>query len=82
MYISANYSFTSNPIVASSVTDTSATSTTRGKTTTQYVNIGNKVPYIFGTNIYYGRKLPGTELNIGGNLSANVTKATAFQTLK
>jgi len=74
VWINGGYTFTTNPIIASSVTDTDRTSTTYGKTTTRFVNV-NRVPHTFNANINYGRKLPGTELNIGLSLGANGSKS-------
>lgn len=74
LWINGGITFTNNPIVNSSVTDTDRTSTTYGKTTTQFINI-NKVPYTFNANINYGRKLPGTEFNIELSLGGNGSKS-------
>jgi len=74
LWINGGYTFTNNPIISSSVTDTDRTSTTYGKTTTKFVNV-NRVPHTFNANINYGRKLPGTELNIGLSLGANGSKS-------
>ncbi|MDB5138285.1 MAG: outer rane beta-barrel protein [Mucilaginibacter sp.] len=63
-----NYSFTSNPIANSTVTDTA------GKSVTKYVNL-NKMPYNYYASVYYGRKLPGTGVNVGFNLNANGNKS-------
>lgn len=71
--IQGNYSFTTNPIVSSTVTDT-----TTGKSTSQYVNIGNKSPYNYYTGIYYSRKLPGTSLSLGLNLFTNGNKSYSY----
>ncbi|MDF2433591.1 MAG: hypothetical protein JWP44_3222 [Mucilaginibacter sp.] len=65
--IYSNYSFTSNPIANSTVTDTA------GKSVTKYVNL-NKMPYNYYAGVYFGRKLPGTGVNLGFNLNANGNK--------
>ncbi|TWI94851.1 outer membrane beta-barrel protein [Mucilaginibacter frigoritolerans] len=57
-----NYSFTSSPIVNSTVTDSV------GKSTTQYINL-NKIPFNYYLNIYYARKLSSTGINIGFTLN-------------
>lgn len=69
--IYGNYSFTSNPIVNNTRTDSV------GKTTTQYVNL-NKVPISYYLSAYYGRKLPigisiGFDLNFNGNKNYNIS---------
>jgi len=68
-----NFSFISNPIVNSSVTDTSATAVIRGRTTTQYINLDKK-PYNYYGGLYFGRKIPLGGLQVGLNLNANGAK--------
>lgn len=63
-----NFSFTSNPIVNNTLIDTSS-----GKTITQYTNI-NKTPYNYYGGLYFGRKLPGTQMNIGLDANINGSK--------
>ncbi len=64
----ANYSFTSNPIVNSTVTDSA------GKSTTQYVNL-NKMPHNYYASIYYGRKLSASGISAGFDFNANGNKS-------
>ena len=71
--IYGSISFISNPIVNSSVTDTSATAVIRGRTTTQYINL-NKTPYNYYGGLYFGRKIPFAGLQLGLNLNANGSK--------
>ncbi|MFB9843539.1 outer membrane beta-barrel protein [Mucilaginibacter ginsenosidivorans] len=71
--IYGNFSFITNPIVNSSVTDTSATAIIRGRTTTQYINLDKK-PYNYYGGLYFGRKIPLGGLQIGLNLNANGSK--------
>jgi hypothetical protein len=66
MYISGNYSYTTNPIVNNTVTDT-----TLGKSVTQALNLPNQKPVNYNIYINMNRKLGGTGLNIGTNLSTN-----------
>lgn len=61
-----NYSFTNNPIISNVFTDT-----TKGKTISQYVNLGNKTPFNFNFNSYYGRKIEKIGVNVGLSLRAN-----------
>jgi hypothetical protein len=62
-----NYSFTSNPIVNNTLTDSA------GKTTTQYVNM-NKVPHNYYLSVYYGRKISPSGINVGFDLNSNGSK--------
>ncbi len=66
IWINGGYTFITNPIVSNLMTDT-----TTGKTTSQYINLGNKRSANFYFNAYYNRKLSGPDLNVGLNLSAN-----------
>jgi len=68
-----NFSYITNPIVNSSVTDTSSTAEVRGKTTTQYINLDKK-PYNYYAGLYFGRKLPLWGLQAGLNLNMNGSK--------
>ena len=61
-YIGANYSFTSNAIVNNTTTDY-----TTGKTTTQYVNLGNKTPYNYSIYGNTGFKIKPIDLRVGFN---------------
>lgn len=62
-----NYSFTSNPIVNNTVTDSV------GKSTTQYTNL-NKMPHNYYASIYYGRKLSGSGISVGFDFNTNGNK--------
>jgi len=65
IWLYGNYSFTSNPIVSNSVTDST------GKVTTQYVNLGSKRPSTYYLSAYFDRKLPKPDMNIGFNVDVN-----------
>jgi hypothetical protein len=73
-----NYSFTSNPIVQSTITNTTDSI---GKRTTRYINLGNKQPYNYYAAIYFGRKLASTgidvgfDLNVSGNKNYNISNS-------
>jgi hypothetical protein len=64
MYISGNYSYTTNPIVNNTVTDTIL-----GKSVTQALNLPNQKPYNYRVYIGMNRKIAG--INIGPNLNSN-----------
>jgi hypothetical protein len=66
MFIYGNYSFTTNPIVSNMITDT-----TTGKSTTQYVNLGNRRQsnYYIGAN--FDKKIDKLGFDVGANLTAN-----------
>ena len=70
IYIGLNYSFTSNPIVNNTTTDT-----TTGKTTTQYLNLGNKTPYNYSIYGNWGFKIKPIDVRISfnGNSYVNVS---------
>lgn len=65
--IYGNYSFTSNPIVNSTITDLT------GKRTTQYLNI-NQQPVNYYLSTYFGRKVSSSGLSVGFDLNANGSK--------
>jgi len=65
IWLNGNYSFTTNPIVSNLVTDST------GKTTNQYVNIGNKRSSNYNLNAYLDRKLGKTDINVGLNIGLN-----------
>jgi hypothetical protein len=58
----ANYSQTSNQIVNNTMFDAVS-----GKSTTQYINLGNKTPYNFNVYGNYDRKIEAIDLNVGFN---------------
>lgn len=60
------YTFTNNPIVSNLATDTS-----KGKTVSQYINLGNKTPFNYYFNTYLGRKIEKLDINIGLQLQTN-----------
>jgi hypothetical protein len=66
IYLYGQYSFTSNPIVSNLTTDTLT-----GKSTSQYINLGNKKQSNFYFSSYVSRKLEKADFNIGGDLSLN-----------
>jgi len=74
IYLSASYSFTSNPIVSDVTTDDV------GKSTYKYINFNDKMQ----TNFYlYGqtsRKVSFLDMNIGLNLNANGSSSYNFIT--
>jgi outer membrane receptor protein involved in Fe transport len=65
IYIGGNYSFTTNPIVNNSFTDTT------DKTTIRYVNLPGKTPFNYSLYANTGRKIPGIDINAGLNASTN-----------
>lgn len=66
-YISGNYSFTTNPIVADINTDIS-----KGSSTTEYFNLKSKQPSNFSMYGNFGRKIESLgNLSVGINWSAN-----------
>jgi hypothetical protein len=73
IFISGNYSFTSNPIVSNLVTDSA------GKTTNQYVNLGSKRNANYNLNTEFDQNIEkigiraGFSLNINGNNSYNLS---------
>jgi hypothetical protein len=69
VWINGNYSFVTNPIVSSTVTDST------GKTTNQYVNLGNKKQSNYNLGVYLDRKLAGPNINVGVNFSTNGTNS-------
>jgi len=80
IWLSASYSFTSNPIVSNVFTDTV------GKSTFQSVNISDKMPsnfYFYGN---FGRKIKGIDMYVGlyananGNTSYNYINSALNQT--
>jgi hypothetical protein len=64
MYISGNYSYTTNPIVNYTVTNT-----TLAKSVTQAINLPNQKPFNYNVYFNMNRKIAG--INIGPNLSTN-----------
>lgn len=74
LYLSASYSFTSNPIISDVTTDDV------GKSTYKYINFNDKMQ----TNFYlYGqtsRKVSFLDMNIGLNLNANGSSSYNFIT--
>lgn len=66
IWISGGYSFTSNPIISNLTTDTA-----KGKTISQYVNLGNKTPHNFYFRTYLDKKVEKLDINIGVNFSVN-----------
>ncbi len=65
IYISANYSFTTNPIVNNTATDAG------GKTTVQYFNLPGKTPHNYNVYGNFSRKLLGLNVGIGGSMYGN-----------
>jgi hypothetical protein len=65
LYIGGSYSNTTNPIVSNVITDT-----TSGKSIFQSSNL-NRQTINMDANIYYGRKLPFGDINIGLGGDAN-----------
>ncbi|MGZ3756907.1 MAG: outer membrane beta-barrel protein [Mucilaginibacter sp.] len=64
IFVGANYSFTSNTIVNNTTTDY-----TTGKTSTQYLNLGNKTPYNYSIYANSGFKIKPIDLRVGINAS-------------
>lgn len=60
-----NYSFTNNPIVSNTFTDS------LGQSTFQFDNLPNRRPSNFYGAVYYNQKIKKWDLNIGGNLGTN-----------
>lgn len=67
IWINASYSFTANPIVSNTTTDSV------GRNTYQSINLSDKNTSNFYGNVYFGRKISALDLNIGfdGNFSGN-----------
>ncbi len=65
IYLNGSYSFTSNAIVNNTVTDEA------GKSTFQSINLDSKSPFNFYFYSYLSRKVPGTNLRAGLNVSVN-----------
>jgi len=65
IYLSAFYSFTSNPIVSNVTTDSA------GKSTYQSVNISGKTPANFSVYSRISRKINGIDLNVGLGFNMN-----------
>ncbi|MEO3407025.1 TonB-dependent receptor [Mucilaginibacter sp. CAU 1740] len=66
IWISGSYSTTSNPIVSNVVRDTS-----KGTSTYQSSNLKNHSTNNFWVNSYFERKIPGTDINAGFELSGD-----------
>ncbi|MES2427896.1 MAG: TonB-dependent receptor [Bacteroidota bacterium] len=67
IYISGNYSFTTNPIVNNTATDAG------GKTTIQYFNLAGKSPHNYSVYTDLSRKILGINIGIGGNMYGNTS---------
>jgi outer membrane receptor protein involved in Fe transport len=67
IYISANYSFTTNPIVTNTSTDAG------GKTTVKYFNLPGKSPHNYSLYTDLSRKIWGINMGIGGNVYGNTS---------
>ncbi|SMC72024.1 outer membrane beta-barrel family protein [Pedobacter africanus] len=65
LWISGNFSFTSNAISSNTVTDDA------GITTTQAINLNNKTPINFMVMANMGRKIKGINLQTSANVSGN-----------
>jgi len=60
------YTFTNNPIVSNVATDTA-----KGKTVSQYINLGNQTPFNFYFYSYLGNKIKKVDINVGLQLRTN-----------
>jgi hypothetical protein len=65
IYLFANYSFTMNPIVSNTTTDSV------GKSTFQFTNLNSKNTSNFYFSAYFGKKIKALDLDVGFNLGAN-----------
>ncbi len=65
IFLYGSYSFTSNPIVSSLVTDST------GKSTNQYINLGDKKQSNYNLNAYFDRKLAKADMYVGFNIGIN-----------
>lgn len=65
IYINGNYSFVNQDIVNNTITDAA------GKSTFQASNLNGKNPGNLSLYVDYGQNIPGTEFNVGVNLSTN-----------
>ncbi|MBW4889444.1 outer membrane beta-barrel protein [Mucilaginibacter sp. HMF5004] len=71
LYVSGNYSFTSNPIV-----NNTTFSTTTGKSVTQYANLTSRTPFNWSLYFNAGQKvkpLGNININLGGNISSSTS---------
>ena len=66
IYLSGNYSFTSNAIVSNRVTDP-----TTGATISQAINLKSKTPFNYNIYTDFGRKFKFIDMNVGLGLSSN-----------
>ena len=64
IYVSGNYSFTSNAIVSDRVTDTA------GVTTYKSINLTNKTPFTYNMYVDLGRKFKFIDMNVGIGLNS------------
>jgi hypothetical protein len=67
VYISGNYSFTTNPIVNNTSTDAG------GKTTIQYFNLPGKRPSNYNVYTEVSRKILGINIGLGGSMYGNTS---------
>ncbi|GAA4338978.1 TonB-dependent receptor [Mucilaginibacter gynuensis] len=65
IWLSGSYSFTTNPIVSNTFTDST------GRSTYQSFNLSGKKPNNFYANAYFDQKISKGDFNIGLNMSAN-----------
>jgi hypothetical protein len=66
IFMYGNYSFTTNPIANNLVIDTAT-----GKSTNQYVNLGNKRQSNFNFGAYLDKKIAKLDFNVGSELNAS-----------
>ena len=72
LYLNASYSNTSNAIVNNTVEN-------EGTTTTQYLNLADKLQYTYNLYAYFGRKIdPLGGIGVGLNLSTNANVSYSY----
>ncbi|UKT63688.1 outer membrane beta-barrel family protein [Pedobacter mucosus] len=74
IYLSASYSFTSNPIISDVTTDAV------GKSTFRYINFDDKMQSNFYLYGQIGRKISFLDMNVGVNLNSNGSSSYNFIT--
>lgn len=65
LYAYGSYSFTANNVTSNTVRDTT------GRSTYQYLNLGDKMPSDFYFRLYFRRKVEWLGFNVGLNLNTN-----------
>lgn len=72
-FLFGNFSFTSDAIISNRTTDT-----TTGKSTIQSVNLVNHTPYNYNIIAQMRRRIKGTDIDVGLNLSTNGSASYSY----